>query len=137
MTRVGSAMSGAWQAATKQSSMLAGFYGAPQAAEESARAALAPGRPGDRHHVKRARTHRRRQGRDGRCGTGHRPAALRKAQGLTRAQAAKATGVAQGRVSPIERGTARPDTSTTAAYLHAIGGELTMTATVGNLSVRL
>lgn len=32
---------------------------------------------------------------------------------------------------------ARLDTATMAAYLHAIGGELTITATVGNLSVRL
>ncbi|MFI8088405.1 helix-turn-helix domain-containing protein [Streptomyces sp. NPDC086080] len=68
---------------------------------------------------------------------GHALAALRKAQDLTRVQVAKAMGVTQGRVSRIERGTARLDTPTMAAYLHAIGGELTMTATVGNLSVRL
>ncbi|MEU9751958.1 helix-turn-helix domain-containing protein [Streptomyces althioticus] len=68
---------------------------------------------------------------------GHELASLRKAQGLTQTQVAKAMGVTQGRVSQIERGAARLDTSTMAAYLHAIGGELTITATVGNLSVRL
>ncbi|WP_427763360.1 helix-turn-helix domain-containing protein [Streptomyces sp. DSM 41931] len=51
--------------------------------------------------------------------------------------ASEAMGVTQGRVSQIERGAARLDTSTMAAYLHAIGGELPITATVGNLSVRL
>lgn len=68
---------------------------------------------------------------------GHGLAVLRKAQGFTQAQVAEAMGVTQGRVSQIERGAARLDTSTMAAYLHAIGGELTITATVGNLSVRL
>ena len=68
---------------------------------------------------------------------GHELASLRKAQGLTQTQVAKAMGVTQGRVSQIERGAARLDTSTMAAYLHAIGGELTITATVGNLSVGL
>ena len=68
---------------------------------------------------------------------GHELAAPRKAQGSTQAQVARTMGVTQGRISQIERGTARPDTSTMAAYLHAIGGELTTTATVGNLSVRL
>lgn len=52
-------------------------------------------------------------------------------------QVAEVMGVTQGRISQIERGLARLDTSTMAAYLHAIGGELTITATVGNLSVRL
>lgn len=37
--------------------------------------------------------------------------------------ASEAMGVTQGRVSQIERGAARLDTSTMAAYLHAIGGE--------------
>ncbi|MCC9311299.1 hypothetical protein LN042_30280 [Kitasatospora sp. RB6PN24] len=46
-------------------------------------------------------------------------------------------GVTQGRISQIERGAARLDTATMAAYLRAIGGELTMMATVGKLSVRL
>ena len=68
---------------------------------------------------------------------GHELAALRKAQGFTQVQVAVAMGVTQGRVSQIERGTARLDTATMGAYLHAIGGELTITATVGNLSVRL
>lgn len=68
---------------------------------------------------------------------GHELVALRKAQGFTQVQVAKAMGVTQGRVSQIERGLARLDTSTMAAYLHAIGGELTITATVGNLSVKL
>lgn len=68
---------------------------------------------------------------------GYELAALRKAQGFTQVQVAKAMGVTQGRISQIERGLARLDTSTMAAYLHAIGGELTITATVGNLSVRL
>ncbi|MDH6112022.1 DNA-binding transcriptional regulator YiaG [Kitasatospora sp. MAP12-15] len=68
---------------------------------------------------------------------GHELSALRKSQGLTQAQVAAAMGVTQGRVSQIERGTARLDTATMAAYLHAIGGELTIMATVGKLSVRL
>ncbi|MET8680135.1 helix-turn-helix transcriptional regulator [Streptomyces sp. NPDC004647] len=68
---------------------------------------------------------------------GHELAALRKAQGMTQGQAAEAMGVTQGRISQIERGQARLDTSTMAAYLHAIGGELTILATVGNISVRL
>ncbi|MBP0457575.1 helix-turn-helix transcriptional regulator [Streptomyces bomunensis] len=68
---------------------------------------------------------------------GHELAALRKAQGFTQAQFAKEMGVTQGRVSQIERGLASLDTSTMAAYLHAIDGELTITATVGNLSVKL
>jgi DNA-binding transcriptional regulator YiaG len=68
---------------------------------------------------------------------GHELAALRKAQGLTQVQVAAAMGVTQGRVSQIERGAARLDLSTMAAYLQAIGGELTIMATVGNLSVRL
>jgi DNA-binding XRE family transcriptional regulator len=68
---------------------------------------------------------------------GHELAALRKAQGLTQAQVARKMGVTQGRVSQIERGQANVETSTLAAYLQAIGGELTLTATVGNLSIRL
>ncbi len=68
---------------------------------------------------------------------GHELAMLRKAQSLTQSQVAKAMGVTQGRISQIESGAARLDTSTMAAYLHAIGGELTITATVGNISVRL
>jgi DNA-binding transcriptional regulator YiaG len=68
---------------------------------------------------------------------GHELAALRKAQGLTQAQVATAMGVTQGRVSQIEHGTASLDTATMAAYLKAIGGELAITATVGNHSVRL
>ncbi|MFS8199411.1 helix-turn-helix domain-containing protein [Streptomyces sp. CWNU-52B] len=55
---------------------------------------------------------------------GHELAALRKAQGFTQVQVAEVMGVTQGRISQIERGLARLDTSTTAAYLHAIGGEL-------------
>ncbi len=68
---------------------------------------------------------------------GHELAALRKTQGLTQVQVARAMGVTQGRVSQIERGQAHVDTSTLAAYLRAIGGELILTATVGKLSVRL
>lgn len=68
---------------------------------------------------------------------GHELAALRKAQGMTQVQVAKAMGVTQGRVSQIERGGVRLDTSTMAAYLQAIGGELTILATVGNVSVKL
>jgi transcriptional regulator with XRE-family HTH domain len=36
-------------------------------------------------------------------------------------QVAVVMGVTQGRISQIERGLARRDTSTMAAYLHAIG----------------
>ena len=68
---------------------------------------------------------------------GYELATLRKSQGFTQAQVAAGMGVTQGRISQIERGAARLDTSTMAAYLHAIGGELTITATVGKLSVRL
>lgn len=68
---------------------------------------------------------------------GHELAALRKSQGLTQAQVAATMGVTQGRVSQIERGKARLDTATMAAYLQAIGGELTILATVGKISVRL
>jgi transcriptional regulator with XRE-family HTH domain len=68
---------------------------------------------------------------------GHELAALRKAQGLTQAQVAAAMGVTQGRISQIERGAAQLDTATMAAYLQAIGGELTLIATVGEQSVRL
>ena len=68
---------------------------------------------------------------------GHELASLRKAQGMTQTQVAKAMGVTQGRVSQIEQGQDRLDTTTMAAYLHAIGGELTIVATVGNVSVRL
>jgi predicted XRE-type DNA-binding protein len=68
---------------------------------------------------------------------GHELASLRKAQGLTQARVAQLMGVTQGRVSQIERGQMRLDTSTMAAYLDAIGGELTIMATVGNVSVRL
>ena len=68
---------------------------------------------------------------------GHELASLRKTQGLTQAQVAEAMGVTQGRISQIERGAARLDTATMAAYLHAIGGELTLIATVGEQSVRL
>lgn len=68
---------------------------------------------------------------------GHELASLRKAQGMTQAQVAKVMGVTQGRVSQIERGQAGLDTSTMATYLDAIGGELTILATVGNVSVRL
>ncbi|MEY9842337.1 helix-turn-helix domain-containing protein [Streptacidiphilus sp. EB103A] len=64
-------------------------------------------------------------------------ATLRKAQGMTQVEVAAAMGVTQGRVSQIERGTQQLDTTTMAAYLKAIGGELTITATVGNISVRL
>jgi transcriptional regulator with XRE-family HTH domain len=56
---------------------------------------------------------------------------------MTQVQVAKAMGVTQGRISQIERGGVRLDTSTMAAYLQAIGGELTILATVGNVSVRL
>jgi transcriptional regulator with XRE-family HTH domain len=62
---------------------------------------------------------------------------LRKAQGMTQVQVAKAMGVTQGRISQIERGGVRLDTSTMATYLQAIGGELTILATVGNASVKL
>ncbi|GAB2954531.1 hypothetical protein GCM10023080_011730 [Streptomyces pseudoechinosporeus] len=68
---------------------------------------------------------------------GYELAALRKAQGMTQVQVAKAMGVTQGRISQIERGGVRLDTSTMAAYLQAIGGELTILATVGNVSVKL
>ncbi|MBC3843249.1 helix-turn-helix domain-containing protein [Streptacidiphilus sp. 4-A2] len=68
---------------------------------------------------------------------GHELATLRRAQGFTQVQVAAAMGVTQGRISQIERGAARLDTATMAAYLHAIGGELTILATVGKLSVRL
>ncbi|MEV7868977.1 helix-turn-helix transcriptional regulator [Streptomyces sp. NPDC088124] len=68
---------------------------------------------------------------------GHELAALRKAQGMTQSSVAEAMGVTQGRVSQIERGGVRLDTSTMAAYLQAIGGELTILATVGNVSVKL
>lgn len=68
---------------------------------------------------------------------GHELAALRKAQGMTQVQVAAAMGVTQGRISQIERGAQQLDTTTMAAYLKAIGGELTITATVGNISVRL
>ncbi|QNE77399.1 helix-turn-helix domain-containing protein [Streptomyces finlayi] len=68
---------------------------------------------------------------------GHELASLRKAQGMTQVQAAKAMGVTQGRISQIERGGVRLDTSTMSAYLQAIGGELTILATVGNVSVKL
>ncbi|MEU8676346.1 helix-turn-helix transcriptional regulator [Streptomyces sp. NPDC048560] len=68
---------------------------------------------------------------------GHELASLRKAQGMTQVQVAKAMGVTQGRISQIERGGVRLDTSTMSAYLQAIGGELTILATVGNVSVKL
>ncbi|MEU5717501.1 helix-turn-helix transcriptional regulator [Streptomyces sp. NPDC020403] len=68
---------------------------------------------------------------------GHELASLRRAQGMTQVQVAKAMGVTQGRISQIERGGVRLDTSTMSAYLHAIGGELTILATVGNVSVKL
>ncbi len=72
---------------------------------------------------------------DAECG--YELAALRKAQGMTQKDVAKVMGVTQGRVSQIERGQTRLDTSTMAACLHAIGGELTVPTTVGNVSVRL
>jgi DNA-binding transcriptional regulator YiaG len=68
---------------------------------------------------------------------GHELASLRKAQGLSQTDVAESMGVTQGRVSQIERGQAGLDTATMAAYLHAIGGELTILATIGNVSVRL
>lgn len=68
---------------------------------------------------------------------GHELASLRKAQGMTQRQVAEAMGVTQGRISQIEHGQAGLDTPTMAAYLHAIGGELTILATLGRLSVRL
>ncbi|OEU85181.1 XRE family transcriptional regulator [Streptomyces abyssalis] len=68
---------------------------------------------------------------------GHELASLRKAQGLSQKDVAEAMGVTQGRVSQIERGQAGLDTASMAAYLHAIGGELTILATIGNVSVRL
>lgn len=68
---------------------------------------------------------------------GHELSDLRRAQGMTQREVAEAMGVTQGRVSQIESGDARLDTSTMAAYLEAIGGELTIVATVGNHSVRL
>ncbi|GAA2983923.1 helix-turn-helix domain-containing protein [Streptomyces fulvorobeus] len=68
---------------------------------------------------------------------GHELASLRKAQGMTQVQVAKVMGVTQGRISQIERGGVRLDTSTMSAYLQAIGGELTILATVGNVSVKL
>jgi DNA-binding XRE family transcriptional regulator len=68
---------------------------------------------------------------------GHELAALRKAQSMTQVQVAEAMGATQGRISQIERGAQQLDTTTMAAYLKAIGGELTISATVGNISVRL
>ena len=61
----------------------------------------------------------------------------RTAAGVSQEALALSADVDRTFVSQIERGAARLDTSTMAAYLHAIGGELTITATVGNLSVRL
>ena len=87
--------------------------------------------PGDREridHIKREMLDAER---------GHELASLRKAQGLTQTQVAEAMGVTQGRVSQIEHGQAGLDTATMAAYLQAIGGELTILATIGNVSVRL
>jgi len=68
---------------------------------------------------------------------GHELATLRKAQQMSQQDVADAMGVTQGRISQIEKGDAALDTSTMAAYLEAIGGELTILATVGRLSVRL
>ena len=68
---------------------------------------------------------------------GHELAALRKAQGLTQVQVAEAMGITQGRVSQIENGQTHLTTGTMAAYHEAIGGELTISATVGNVTVRL
>jgi DNA-binding transcriptional regulator YiaG len=68
---------------------------------------------------------------------GYELAALRRAQGLTQAQVAETMGITQGRVSQMERGQAHLTNTTMAAYLEAIGGELTILATVGNHSVRL
>jgi predicted XRE-type DNA-binding protein len=68
---------------------------------------------------------------------GYELAALRRAQGLTQAQVAETLGITQGRVSQMERGQTHLTTTTMAAYLEAIGGELTILATVGNISVRL
>ena len=68
---------------------------------------------------------------------GYELAALRRAQGLTQAQVAQTMGITQGRVSQMERGQTHLTTTTMAAYLEAIGGELTILATVGNVSVRL
>ena len=68
---------------------------------------------------------------------GYELAALRRAQGLTQAQVAETMGITQGRVSQMERGQTHLTTTTMAAYLEAIGGELTILATVGNVSVRL
>jgi DNA-binding transcriptional regulator YiaG len=68
---------------------------------------------------------------------GRKLAALRRREGLTQAQVAERMGVTQGRVSQMERGHTHLTTTTMAAYLEAIGGELTILATVGNLSVRL
>jgi predicted XRE-type DNA-binding protein len=68
---------------------------------------------------------------------GHELATLRRTRGLTQAQVADGMRVTTGRISQIERGSARLDIATIAAYLHAIGGELTIIATVGTHSVRL
>nr|WP_169790622.1 helix-turn-helix transcriptional regulator [Streptacidiphilus carbonis] len=68
---------------------------------------------------------------------GHELAALRKTQGMTQVQVAAAMGVSQGRISQIERGAQQLDTATMSAYLEAIGGRLTILATVGNVSVQL
>ncbi|MGH8883130.1 MAG: helix-turn-helix domain-containing protein [Stackebrandtia sp.] len=68
---------------------------------------------------------------------GHELSTLRKVQEMTQRQVADAMGVTQGRISQIECGDAQLDTSTLTAYLHAIGGELTIVATVGAHSIRL
>jgi DNA-binding XRE family transcriptional regulator len=68
---------------------------------------------------------------------GHELASLRKAQHLTQAEVAQIMGVTQGRISQIERGAAHLDTTTIDAYLHAIGGQLMLIATVGERLVRL
>jgi DNA-binding XRE family transcriptional regulator len=68
---------------------------------------------------------------------GYELAFLRKSQGLTQARVAEVMGVSHARISQIERGRTHLDISTIAAYLHTIGGELNIVATVGNVSVRL
>jgi predicted XRE-type DNA-binding protein len=68
---------------------------------------------------------------------GYELAALRRIQGMTQAQVAEAMGITQGRVSQMEQGQSHLTTTTMAAYLEAIGGELTILATVGNVSVKL
>ncbi|MFD6037343.1 hypothetical protein ACPCJT_24475 [Streptomyces griseoincarnatus] len=64
---------------------------------------------------------------------GHEPASPRTARGFTEAPGGRGEGARHPGVSrQTERGAPRLDTPPTAAYLHAIGGELTITVTAGN-----